>query len=180
MIREDLNQSIPSLSAFCVPFLRLQHRQTTMARTFDVSPPLEGDAARIAAIHLAAMESNPLLHAQFPTPESLGALHDFLEAYTVEQLPNPQAGILVARDSASGQVASFARWDYPSVGDIASVKIEASDLKDAHGCRPEFLDGYALLAEEARARCFGETACYSECPRRTLGVAEPVIGWDLI
>ncbi|KAK3292699.1 uncharacterized protein B0H64DRAFT_329042 [Chaetomium fimeti] len=134
------------------------HRPVPMARNFEVTRPQEADAPRIAEIHLAAMDANPLLHAQFPAPESLRALRSFLEDYALEQLRNAASGFLVARDPETGVVAGFAKWDSPSHPE--DVKLERSDLRDLEGCRREFLDDYASLAEEAKKRCFGEQVCY--------------------
>jgi hypothetical protein len=132
-----------------------------MARDFVVTRPQEADAPRIAEIHLAAMDANPLLHAQFPARDSLRALQRFMEDYALEQLRNPATGFLVARDPETDVVAGFAKWDSPS--HPADVKLESGDLRYLEGCRREFLDGYASLAEEAKKRCFGEQACYCMC-----------------
>ncbi|KAL2016842.1 hypothetical protein VTK56DRAFT_2917 [Thermocarpiscus australiensis] len=129
-----------------------------MGRDFVVSRPQGTDAARIAEIHLAAMDSNPLLHAQFPTWESLKALEHYLEAYTADQLRDPPSGVLVARDPKSGVIVAFAKWDSPSHPE--DVKLESGDLRYLQGCRREFLDGYASLAAEAQKRSFGDLPCY--------------------
>jgi hypothetical protein len=130
-----------------------------MARNFDVTRPQEADAPRIAEIHLAAMDSNPLLHAQFPAPDSREALGRFLEAYAAEELRDPAAsGVLVAREPETGAIAGFAKWDSPSHPE--NVKLESGEMRDLEGCRREFLDGYVALAEAAKKRCFGEEGCY--------------------
>ncbi|KAK4241769.1 acyl-CoA N-acyltransferase [Achaetomium macrosporum] len=129
-----------------------------MARDFVITRPHEADAPRIAEIHLAAMDSNPLLHAQFPTPESLESLQQFLRAYTAEQLQNAASGVFVARDPDTGLIAGFMKWDSPSHPE--DVKLESGDLRYLEGCRREFLDGYAALATEAKSRCFGDEPCY--------------------
>ncbi|KAK4149069.1 hypothetical protein C8A00DRAFT_47244 [Chaetomidium leptoderma] len=129
-----------------------------MARDFVVTRPQEPDAPRIAEIHLAAMDANPLLHAQFPAPESLKALEQFLEAYTVQQLRDSGSGVLVARDVDTGVVVGFAKWDSPTHPE--NVKLESGDMRYLEGCQRAFLDGYASLAEEAKRRCFPDQACY--------------------
>lgn len=135
-----------------------------MAQDFIAVRPLEADAPRIAEIHLAAMGSNPLLHAQFPTPDSLGQLRRFLEAYTASQLRDAASGVLVAREADTGLIAAFAKWDSPSHPEDG--KLESGDIRYVEGCRPEFLDGYASLAEEARQRSFGDRPCYRRCSPR--------------
>ena len=135
-----------------------------MARDFVISRPLEADAPRIAEIHLAAMDANPLLHAQFPARESLQSVRRFLEAYTAGQLRSPDSGVLVARDPETGAIAGFAKWDSPSHPE--DVKLESGELRYLEGCRREFLDGYAALAEDAKKRCFGDEPCYRTCHQR--------------
>ncbi|KAL2162062.1 hypothetical protein VTH06DRAFT_7847 [Thermothelomyces fergusii] len=129
-----------------------------MARNFVVSRPQEADAPRIAQIHVAAMDANPLLHAQFPTSEGLKSLQRYLEAHTTEQLRDPSSGILVARDTETGVITGFVKWNSPS---HPEVKLERGSLRDIEGCRPELLDRYVALVEEAKKRCFGDQPCYS-------------------
>ncbi len=139
-----------------------------MAKQFDILRPSATDAPRIAAIHLAAMSSNPLLHAQFPTPSSLAALERFLTTYAAAQLQDPPGsgaggGALIARDPATGEIAAFARWDSPREPEGEMLEGEIGGLE---GCRREFLEGYAVRVEEARRVCFlgGEgRGCYRMC-----------------
>ena len=67
-----------------------------MTSRFIVSRPTDTDAARIAEIHVAAIDLNPLLYVQFPTPESLVALREFLVMYMAGQLTSLKSGVLVA------------------------------------------------------------------------------------
>jgi hypothetical protein len=130
---------------------------------FEVCLPSETDAAGIANIHLAAMDDNPLLHAQFPTAASLKKLEEFLHAYTLSELRDPKTGILIARSADSGCVTAFAKWEYPfSGGDEESPKLETGDLMNLEGCRRKFLEQYAALAERAKKRAFGDGPCYRE------------------
>jgi hypothetical protein len=129
-----------------------------MARNFVVTRPQEADAPRIAEIHLAAMDANPLLHAQFPAPDSREALRRFLGEYAAEELRHPASGVLVAREPETGAIAGFAKWDSPSHPE--SVKLESGDMRNLEGCRREFVDGYVALAEQAKKRCFDEAGCY--------------------
>ncbi|KAM7224151.1 hypothetical protein V8F06_000624 [Rhypophila decipiens] len=113
-------------------------------------------ASRIAEIHLLAMDSNPLLHAQFPTAESLANLCRFLvdsyEAVLASEYTSLLAqdlgstadelgdgGILVARKSALsqqapggaelGEIVGFATWEY-SPGAEAAPSHHGSDSRD--------------------------------------------------
>ncbi|KAB5542860.1 acyl-CoA N-acyltransferase [Coniochaeta sp. 2T2.1] len=132
-----------------------------MSSQFQISTPSTADVARIASIHVAAMGSNPLLHAQFPDPETLGRLRIFLEKYLTNELTDPKVGILVARDVVTNQIASYAKWDYPcSGGEDDKGKVETGDLKNMEGCRRDFLERYTALAEQAKKRAFGEGPCY--------------------
>lgn len=128
---------------------------------FEITTPSDQDADRIAAIHVAAMDSNPLLHVQFPTPEALAKLHGSLAALTVSQLHSPtRSGVLVARDSASGKLVSFAKWDFPETPNTQEAEVEDTDWPE--GSALQYLDGYTALAEEAKKRVLGEKMCYRE------------------
>ncbi|KAL2150798.1 hypothetical protein VTH82DRAFT_7361 [Thermothelomyces myriococcoides] len=130
-----------------------------MARNFVVARPQEADASRMAEIHIAAMDANPLLHAQCPTPESLRSLQRFLEAYYAEQLRDPSSGVLIARDPGTGVISGFAKWNSPSHPE--KVKLESGSPTAVEGCQRKFLDRYVELAEKAKRRCFGDQPCYS-------------------
>ena len=127
---------------------------------FDVSTASEEDAVRIAAIHLAAMQSNILLHAQFPTPQSLVNLETFLAGLTRSQLRDPASSVLVARDKESQEIVSFAKWDLPEIPE--PIKQDTETFKWSDGCCQEYLDRYAALAEGAKVRAIGNMPCYRE------------------
>jgi len=132
-----------------------------MDRSFQICAPSENDAGRIASIHLRAMDSNPLLHVQFPGKASLERLEAFLEAHTVQELRDPKVGVLVVRDTSSNDIVGFTKWDYPSFGESEDVpKLETGDLKNLQGCRRDFLERYAESAERAKKRSFGDQPCY--------------------
>jgi hypothetical protein len=147
-----------------------------MAREFAVTRPREADAARIAEIHLAAMDSNPLLHAQFPSPDSLSALQAFLKAHTAAQLRDVSSGILVAEYPETGLIAGFAKWDSPS---HPEPKLESGDLRYLKECRREFLEEYAALAAEAEKRSFGDQPCYRRCHRSPSILTPQYPSWQL-
>ncbi|KAH9212641.1 hypothetical protein DL95DRAFT_391363, partial [Leptodontidium sp. 2 PMI_412] len=118
-------------------------------------PASPSDADRIATIHLAAFNSNPLLHAQFPTPASLAALQTILAQETLHAIQNRQnaKAILVVRDTEleggeEEQVIGFAKWDLPrKEGEEKLVLHEGVTWHE--DCRTEWLDRYHDLAEEA-------------------------------
>ena len=64
-------------------------------------PALPSDAPRIATIHLKAFNSNPLLHAQFPTPASLAARASNRARETAHEIENEKDGkaVWVVRDT---------------------------------------------------------------------------------
>lgn len=133
-----------------------------MGCSFQIRTPSEGDVGRIAAIHLAAMDTNPLLHVQFPSAATLERLKSFLEGDLLNELKKPKPGMLVACDAVADEIVSFARWDYPSSGGDGEggAKLEAGELRNLEGCRPEFLERYAALAEETEKRLVGDMPCY--------------------
>lgn len=222
-------------------------------------------ASRIAEIHLLAMDSNPLLHAQCPTPESLMAAREFLvDSYEKAVLESCKSGadggggILVARKTAQAQVQprpgpalrkeeeeaaeddgdderkrgdiiGFATWEYtpgsspspdpspdcsvgteptsasalvssssfptstvtthdhPSCGSgsgsgnvenpkktktASNNKLEASISQHVAGCQRYYLDEYARLATQAKAKYFGSGR---ECYRMSISCRFPVV-----
>jgi len=120
----------------------------------------EADADCIASIHLAAFDSNPLLHAQFPTPSSLEVLHAALSQDALNAIRNGEGCgtiVLVVRDTeADGQIISFAKWDLPEkLKDIVH-----SDITWPEDCRREYLDEYHEKAGFAKNRIIGNKPCY--------------------
>lgn len=117
------------------------------------------DADRIAAIHLAAFDSNPLLHVQFPTPASLASLRDILAQDTLHSIENAEAGgkvVLVVRDPHSdNRIISFAKWDLPGVHQELPINVSWHDDVNL-----DFLSKYRELAEAAKQRVVGNKECY--------------------
>ena len=124
-----------------------------------------GDVDRIASLHLAAFDSNVLLHAQFPTPESLSSLHSLLSQEMLHTIQNAQAAaktVMVVRDTeAENQIISFAKWDLPGV---SKVEHHAGVIWH-EDVRQEFLEIYHKKAEHAKARVVGDTPCYRKTRR---------------
>jgi hypothetical protein len=126
-----------------------------------LSPATAADVDRIAAIHLAAFDSNVLLHAQFPTPSSLAALRSILSndmLHTIQEGETSRKVVLVVRDSAAGdQIIGFAKWDLPGLAKGTPVH---PDVTWPAECRKEFLDEYHTKAEAAKERVMGDGECY--------------------
>lgn len=119
------------------------------------------DVEQIADIHLAAFNSNRLLHAQFPTPASLAALRSFLIQQSLASLRSGSKAILVVKDTEAGEkVISFAKWDLPIAAESQNVPFP--DIMCVEGCNKEYLERYSALADATRARVIGSNPCYSK------------------
>jgi hypothetical protein len=119
-----------------------------------------GDAEKIASIHLAAFDSNVLLHAQFPTPGSLAVLHSILSQellYTIQNAQVSGKAVMVVRDTeAESQIISFAKWNLPNLSK-GGYHVGAAWHVDT---RQDLLDLYHEKADNALARVIGDRSCY--------------------
>lgn len=122
----------------------------------------EADVDCIASIHLAAFDSNPLLHTQFPSPSSLKGLHISFRQDALSTLRKGESSgkiVLVVRETEAGdRIISFAKWDLPQT----TQGIFHSDITWPEGCRQEYLDEYIEKAESAKNRVVGDQPCYRE------------------
>src|SRR5579859_4343946 len=85
-----------------------------------LSAATAADVDRIASLHLAAFDSNVLLHAQFPTRASLSSLESILSQEMLYSIKKQDArkAVLVVRDTdADNQIISFAKWDLPGLSE---------------------------------------------------------------
>ncbi|KLU86597.1 hypothetical protein MAPG_05609 [Magnaporthiopsis poae ATCC 64411] len=133
----------------------------------ELSTPTANDCGRMAEIHVRAMEANPLLHAQFPTSESVRRLEAFLaEHYASIITPRSPARsrVLVAQHLPSRQIASFATWDVPAeelTGEVAEEeKLESGDITNLEGCQKQYLEKYAALSAGAAVELLNGEKCY--------------------
>lgn len=128
-----------------------------------LSAAVAADVDEIAAVHLAAFDSNVLLHAQFPTPACLNALCTYLSQEmlaSIQGREQPGKAILVVRDTEAGsKIISFAKWDLPDVHS-KSQALDVPDVTCIDGCNKEYLVLYAERAEAAKARVIGDSPCY--------------------
>lgn len=122
--------------------------------SFLLSPAVPADASLIASVHLAAFDSNPLLHVQFPSASSLQSLHDFLVQNTLGDLKNPGKAVLVVRDGQ--KLVGFASWELPGAGGNWEGKEWPAD------CSKKWLDEYYEKVREVRKRVVGERKCYGK------------------
>lgn len=129
----------------------------------ELSTPTANDCGRMAEIHVRAMETNPLLHAQFPTSESIRRLEVFLaEHYASIITPRSPARsrVLVARHLPSRQVAGFAAWDVPAEEMAEEEKLESGDIASLEGCQKQYLEDYAALSAGAAVELLKGEKCY--------------------
>lgn len=134
------------------------------------------DVDEIAAVHLAAFDSNILLHAQFPTPASLNALRSYLSQEILASIQGGEQSrkaILVVRDAeADEKIISFAKWDLPGLVPELQT-LQAPEITCVEGCNMEYLERYIEKAEAAKTRVISNTACY----RKTESfIAPPILG----
>ena len=133
-----------------------------------VSRASEAHASRIAAIHMAAFGTNPMLLAQFPTPTARDKLQICIAAKALADIQDPKIAVLVVRDDErgdDGEVISFAKWSLPVRGGERYVEApwlwpEGTDL--------EVLDRWTGVVEGAKERVVGEGACYRKLLDRDL------------
>jgi hypothetical protein len=117
------------------------------------------DVDQIAAVHLAAFDSNALLHAQFPTLSSRAALQQILSQEMFATIQNNHSGkvVLVVRDTdAENQIISFAKWDLPGLSKDPS-SLGSTWPED---CQEQYLNEYYDKAEAAKNRVVGDHPCY--------------------
>lgn len=125
--------------------------------SFIETPAAESDASGLAQVHLEAMDNNELLHAQFPSKEGLHFLRGYLEKETVEFLQSSDKGVLVAKDSQNGEIASFVKWIvYREGGNEDS----AADDTLPSCCRAEYVKPYADLTASVRKSVMGNDPYY--------------------
>lgn len=128
-----------------------------------LSAAIAVDVDEIAAIHLAAFDSNVLLHAQFPTPASLDALRSYLSQDILASIRGGEEckkAVLVVRDTEAGdRIISFAKWDLPGLA-ADSKGLQGPDITCIKGCKKEYLEEYVTKAEDAKTRVIANTPCY--------------------
>ncbi|KAJ4293806.1 hypothetical protein N0V88_005317 [Collariella sp. IMI 366227] len=96
------------------------------------------------------MHANPLLHAQFPTPESLAALERVIAAHTAARLHHAAAaavgngsdgdgssgdggGVLIAQEFVTGEIVGFVKWDAPGQGGKKEERLKENEGEEGDG-----------------------------------------------
>ena len=131
---------------------------------FQIATATNKEDADVADVHLKAMQDNLLLHAQFPTTESLDWLQDFLAKDTNEHRDDAGKGVLIARDPGNAQIASFVKW---LVHQPSSDTHGATSEEWPPDSRTEYLDSYGDLTAKARQDVMGDNPYYRKQPFRT-------------
>jgi hypothetical protein len=128
---------------------------------FDIGALSPHEAADISDIHLKAMNSNPLLHVQFPTKNALEDLRVWLTGDTMKHLEHADKTMLVARDRASGRVVSFIKWQVYARRDFGAPEIDVGE-EWPESCRREYLNRYEAAVQEVLQRVMGHDPYYRE------------------
>jgi hypothetical protein len=128
---------------------------------FSIAPPTSSDAGETAEIHLQAMSSNLLLHAQFPSDEALGFLRAWLTKDSVDHLENPSQGILVARKEGTDETLGFVKWTVHREPEGEEAHEELPD-----SCRAVYVYSYVELTARVRKEVMGTEPYYRKSYRR--------------
>lgn len=136
---------------------------TTLCTTnmpFNIAIPSNNDAVELANLHLAAMDANLLMDAQFPNDDARRFLHAWLCNDTKHHIANDSMGVFVARDVDTGKIASFVKWNVqrPNGADHGQQPDEDDHVPEC--CRREYLDSYAELTKKARRQLLGDRPHY--------------------
>ncbi|KAK2763218.1 hypothetical protein FQN54_009854 [Arachnomyces sp. PD_36] len=140
----------------------------------------EGDADRIADIHMASFGTNMMLRAQFPTPAVREGLRTSLIRKVIEEIRDPNWDILLARDQ--DEILSFAKWKRPIFD--TSTYTEAP-WQWPEGTRMDVLDEWTRRVENVSEKVIGSAPCYSLSfigtdPRHERrGAASMLIQWGM-
>ncbi|KAE8441838.1 hypothetical protein EG329_004239 [Mollisiaceae sp. DMI_Dod_QoI] len=128
-----------------------------------LSAATAADVDSIAAVHLAAFDSNVLLHAQFPTQASLNALRLYLGQEMLASIrggEQSRKAILVVKDTeADEKIISFAKWDLPGSAS-ESFDLQVPDITCVDECNKGYLEQYVAKAEAVKERVTGDNSCY--------------------
>ncbi|KAL8753279.1 MAG: hypothetical protein Q9199_005168, partial [Rusavskia elegans] len=123
--------------------------------TWAVTVAAETDAIRIADVHMAAFGSNPLLLAQFPTPDVRTQLRHCIAKKAAADIRDPNIAVLVARDQE--KIVSFAKWSLPVTA--PETYVEAPWVWP-DGTNFSILNEWTEKMEEAQQRALGELPSY--------------------
>ncbi|KAH7013452.1 hypothetical protein EDB80DRAFT_372576 [Ilyonectria destructans] len=128
--------------------------------TFEILVPSENDASEVASTHLAAMDANLLMHAQFPNAKSREFLGEYLLKDTLAHIADDDKGVLISRSTDTGKIASFIKWNVQRQRRPDDKDEEEHDEEIPECCRREYLDSYAELTKKARRNVLGDRAHY--------------------
>lgn len=134
--------------------------------SFDIVIPLEDDAALTADIHLRAMAEDVLTNAQFPNSQAWEYFREWLARNTREHIRHSGKGVLIARDPATGDIASFIKWLEYGPGGEDTLAPRTAVVKDEwpEFCGRSILDEYANIAGDIRRRVLGQKGYFRKFP----------------
>ena len=120
------------------------------------------DASCIANIHMAAFGRNPLLLAQFPTPEIRHELRSCIAEKAANDIRDPNVIVLVVQDQKD-RVVSFAKWSMPIFAKAAAMGLGAeAPWVWPKGTNFGVLDQWTEMAEGAKRKALGDRPAYSK------------------
>ena len=126
--------------------------------TFEIVVPSEKEAPGVADTFFAAMDINLLMHAQFPTPRSKEFMHGWILRDTMDHVQSADKGVLVARDTETGKIAGFAKWNIQRQPRLGEEDHDDEEFPDY--CRRQYLGPYAALTKSKRDIVLGEKPYY--------------------
>lgn len=152
------------------------------------------DAPRIAAIHMAAFASNPMLLAQFRTAAAREALQPIIAQKTLTEIEDANTTVLVVKigatpdgedekdselrndvnaPSAEGTIIAFAKWAHPTESEEEEEEEEEEEHHDTPWTWPEgtavdVLAGWKKCTDKAQREAMGPQACYSKLSRPSM------------
>jgi GNAT superfamily N-acetyltransferase len=127
---------------------------------FEIHPAKPEDAARIAAIQVAAFRTNHLFEIQFPTDQVIAAYQVTLENKTLEEILDSNIHVLVALDSRSSlrKIAAFAKWLQPDQDGTHEIVVEARPRPE--GTNLDVLTRWAAIVNSVYEDSMGNKKCW--------------------
>ncbi|KAF4455557.1 gnat family acetyltransferase [Fusarium austroafricanum] len=118
---------------------------------FEIIIPSEKEAPGVADTFFAAMDINLLMHAQFPNTESKEFFRDWIFRDTMDHAQSVDKGVLVAHDSETGKIASFAKWNIQRQPRQQDEEEDDEEFPDF--CRHQYIGPYAALTKNVTYLC---------------------------
>ena len=142
-------------------FIFLSHHLQTVNMTLNLSEAAVSDCYQIAAIHMAAFDSNAMLLAQFPSPSVRKSLERCIAQKALDDIKDSNIAVLVVRNE-QGKIISFAKWSLPI---LSETHIEAP-WRWPEGTNLDILDAWTDKKVKAakHKKILGDQPYYSQFP----------------